>query len=131
MFLSWECLEDVIIIIDFGECGVVVSNIVLSNFVDNCEDNFMVVYCIDDVDGNEIVSGLDDVSGFFFDFGISIVYYFLQDMFLLLIIEIIYDLSYLVDGIVFVLVFVIDQFVNGDYLEIINFNLVVMDVSCL
>ncbi|MEL7428076.1 MAG: HYR domain-containing protein, partial [Bacteroidota bacterium] len=128
---TFECPGDVTTTNDFGDCGAVVDNIEPSNLEDNCIDNVTTTFRIEDEDGNEIASGLDDASGTFFELGTSTVRYAIQDMPLLLITEITHDLSNPVDGTVPVPVYAAANPATADYLEITNFNSANMDVSCL
>ncbi|MEM9835028.1 MAG: HYR domain-containing protein [Bacteroidota bacterium] len=128
---SFECPDDVTQTADSGDCGAVVTDIAPTNIEDNCIDNVTTIYKITDEDGNELASGFDDASGYFFELGTSTVSYATQDQPLLLITEITHDLGNTVDG--------TDPFpgytagipTTEDYLEITNFNSAVMDVSCL
>ncbi|MGH1436048.1 MAG: HYR domain-containing protein, partial [Lewinella sp.] len=128
---SFVCPDDVTTANDFGDCGAVVDDIAPANIEDNCPDNLTVAYRIENEAGEEIANGLDDASDNFFELGTSTVTYSLQDMPLLLITEITHDLSDPVDGTVPVPPFSIGNAVDGDYLEITNFNSASLDVSCL
>lgn len=128
---TFECPGDVAMDNDFGDCGAVVDNIAPSNLEDNCIDNVTTIYRIEDENGNEVASGLDDASGSFFELGTSTVRYAVQDMPLLLITEITHELGNAVDGTLPVPDYAAANPSTGDYLEITNFNSANMDVSCL
>lgn len=128
---TFECPADVTMDTDVGDCGAVVGNIAPSNIADNCLPNLTIIYRIDDAAGNEVASGFDDASGNFFGLGTNTVSYAVQDMPLLLITEVTHDLGNAVDGTLPVPAFTAGNPVDGDYLEITNFNRAAMDVSCL
>lgn len=128
---TFECPDDVTTTTDFGDCGAIVDDIAPSNLEDNCIENVTTIYRIEDEDGNEVASGLDDASGTFFDLGTSTVRYAVQDMPLLLITELTHDLSDPVDGTLPIPDFAVANPPTADYLEVTNFNSASMDVSCL
>jgi hypothetical protein len=108
------CPADVVATNDEGDCGAIVANIAPSGITDNCLENLTVVYRIDDADGNELSSGLDDASGSFFGLGTSTITYSVQDMPLLLITEVTHEFSNPVDGAPVTAPTCFDGIQNGD-----------------
>jgi hypothetical protein len=127
---SISCPDDLQVSIDAGECGAVVDGLA-PLVIDNCAENDATIYRIEDADGTERLSGLNDASGTFFDIGTSTVRYRVQDQPLLLITELTQDLQSTYGGTNPLPGFLSGASADGDYLEVTNFGPAAMDVSCL